>query len=657
MNRSALLIRASIAVVTWSAIAHGARPVAVEPPRWLRLQLEESYLQTEMEWESEERKSGGQTYERTSLFIAPVLGLRCRGSVYHPNLANFSVQVEEGLSWQQIEQSPNGGTRDDMKPLQRYHTSVTFLQEKPYATSFFADKDITYADFDFFNRAEVDSQRYGINTGWSAEPVPVNVSFNRLEETVTGIIRPTHLDEDTASVRVNPKRLGKSRTDFGYNYDAFRRQDGNSPLQKGVNHNVTFNDIDFFGQTDWIKLTSLLLYHRLDEAPNESQSLFVNENLVLEHERNLSSFYIYSFDTRSFRNSDTYNHQATAGLSHKLYESLSSTFNVHGNRTTISSANASQDTTRYGVGLNETYTKRLTAQTRLTVSFGTTVDEQMSSSGGSAITIVDESHTLTDGITTFLNQPNVNDSTIIVTDPSHTITYTNGFDYVIPPHGVLTEIKRVPGGLIPNGGTVLVTYSAAPQGTGDYMTILNQFNIRLDFFRNLLGLYARYNQLDYEGGEGVVLQKYRDAVAGADVNWRWLRAGAEYEQYRSTFSSHNAVRLFQSASYQPADGITLGLDLSESRIENIEARREQNSFSAIGHAHARLTSRLTWSGQSGVRFEHANDYKQDFFTARSEFNAQYGKTTIHLGYEYQNETLNSEIRVRHYLYLRARRTF
>src|SRR5262245_18416625 len=89
---------------------------------------------------------------------------------------------------------------------------------------------------------------------------------------------------------------------------------------------------------------------------------------------------------------------------------------------------------------------------------------QTSSDNGlrfNSITVSNEAHILiaTNGVP--LTHTNVLLATVLVTDPSGAIAYTNGVDYLLQtdPSGNMT-IGRLDGSSIPDGGTVLVSYVA-----------------------------------------------------------------------------------------------------------------------------------------------------------------------------------------------------
>ncbi|MBE0603701.1 MAG: hypothetical protein IH611_08740, partial [Deltaproteobacteria bacterium] len=143
----------------------------VEEPRWLRLRLDEAYTRLNVEDQRERWTSRGSTTRHDYSTLEPTFGLGATGSFYHPNLLRFDLEGEAGPSWQRSEQE-SGGTNRDTNLLQRYRAGVDILRAKPYASGLFAEREVKYQDFDFYNRVRVDSRRYGGNTGYGSGIVP-----------------------------------------------------------------------------------------------------------------------------------------------------------------------------------------------------------------------------------------------------------------------------------------------------------------------------------------------------------------------------------------------------------------------------------------------------------------------------------------------------
>jgi hypothetical protein len=272
--------------------------------------------------------------------------------------------------------------------------------------------------------------------------------------------------------------------------------------------------------------------------------------------------------------------------------------------------------------------------------------------------VINEPHTLTDGIVTFLNQPEVILPSVVVTDPSGLIIYRPVLDYRLQPNGDLVQIQRVPGSTIVNGGSIRVSYQAVVQPSDSFTTLANQFGFRLDLFNNLIGLYARVNLVDNRGGESMVLQDINDKVVGTDVTWRWLRAGAEYQDYDSNLAPFTAARLYQTLSFDlgPEANSTLSFNFSQSWT-TYEDATEQATYEFISRFRMRFTSYFFWNAEGGVHLNRGPGFDQTLWVARTGLEYSRGQLAVTLGYDYLNQDYLGELRQGNFFFLRARRMF
>jgi hypothetical protein len=294
---------------------------------------------------------------------------------------------------------------------------------------------------------------------------------------------------------------------------------------------------------------------------------------------------------------------------------------------------------------------------RLTLGYGGLLDQEQRTTLGQTLFVVGESHALKDGVITFLNQPRVKITSIQVWDASGSVLYSELLDYLILPHGERTEIKRLVGGQIADGATVRVDYTVDSQPSDSYTTVAHQIQVRLDFFDGLLGLYAHLNQQENHGGKSLVLENINDQVAGLDVSWRWVRAGAEYEVYDSNLSPYRSARLFQNFNFEPSPETTLSLDLGQTWITFNQANRDLTTYHAIARVRMQLTPALALNTEGGLRFQKGEGYDQQLATARANLEFKYGKLAVQAGYEYEDEAFLGELRLRHFFFLRAKRSF
>jgi hypothetical protein len=305
--------------------------------------------------------------------------------------------------------------------------------------------------------------------------------------------------------------------------------------------------------------------------------------------------------------------------------------------------------------VDENYTKRLPAKSRLTLGYGIRLDREQRETTGQVLSVVDEPHALTDGVTVFLNQPNVV-RVIAVTDPAG-IPYSESLDYMVLTLGAQTEIRRVPGGRIPNGGSVLVDYTAAAPPSDAFTTLFQSGRVRLDLFDRFLALYGRITDMSNYGGESLVLQEITDKIVGVEHSFRFLRVGAEYEDYQSNLNPYRAVRAFQTFTFEHSDRFFLSLDFTESKTTYPNDGLTQRIAGFIGRLRARVAYPLFVTLEGGRRRERGRGLDLDQTTARTALDFAYGQLTANAGYEFLEETIIGEHHVKHYYYLRAKRNF
>ena len=635
-----------------------ARP-SIEEPQFLKLQFESPVLLFEGEQKKETRDSpnGGDRFDEEVLSLKPSAEITARGSVYHPNFMDFYVRVQEGLDREKVKNDGGSGLDSSgTSLLQSYEANALFLREKPGAFQLSADKTMGRREYDFFSTVTVDSQRYGARGGYNAGPVPFTVAASHLDETVDDSIRPSTLAENTATFDARNVRSRNQVTDLNYTYDRFTRRDGPDFVQNGTENEVRLSDAEVFGRRDQLTLNSSLLYYDLASSAGPSRTLAGQEWLVDKMREDLQGTYRYSFEQRRADGGENDTQRASAGLQHQLYESLTSSAEVHGEDDTIKDSSDTLDSRIYGVSLGEDYTKRLSTWGRLSAGYHVRIDRERHEAAGGAISIIDEPHTLTDGTVTFLNYSSVNIASIRVKDSDGARIYLPNDDYVIIPLGNRVQIQRLLGGVIPNGATVRVDYTAISPAAASYTTVADLASMRLDFLDGLLGLYSRYGRQHYRGDGAPADQEYDDAVVGADSSWRGLRCGAEYESYDSPQTPYDAVRLYEDLLVQPGAGASMDLDLSQTRIRFPDEDRTHDLYRFIARYRQQLVASLALSLEGGREIERGSGYDRRLTTVRSQLDFTMGQLMLALSYDLQDETYLGDSRQRRVLYLKAKRT-
>jgi|GEM_PF-1391300 len=654
----------------------GAQPLApVLEPQLLRLQLLSANLVVEAEQRTQKDTTAatGNTTDYKNKSLAPSAELTLDGSLYHPNLLAFTLKGQLGYEWEKIQDASQSNLNASVA-LQYYDARLRLLGEKPYAATLTAGRSTYVREYDFFNTVRGTEQRYGASAGYSAGPVPFTVDAQHSDLTDDSATQSTTSTYDTLSLQAQNRRQDINYTKLAYSYTRYRRETTDLNTDQGADHILQLNDFERFGADRPATLESRLTYHHNDSEDllfedllnnggsgtrTSSDSFNLQEHFEKAHTPMFRSLYDYSYD---YFNEGPYHndyHRAQVGVEHQLYQSLTSHLDVHGglSRTTDQAADLQQTT--YGVGLGESYTKRLGAWGQLSLGYQGVLDrlDNRAPSGNSTISVFHERQTLNDGTVAFLNLPQVDPVSIRVTDAAGQIVYHELLDYELVPHGAQMEIRRVAGGTIPNGAAVLVDYRAASQPVTSGEVLTDTWSARLDLFERLIGLYARRIASRSYGEQWQAVNDFTDQTIGADLRWKGFGASAEYETYDSNLTAYRNKRLSQSYSQPLGLGSSLGLSASEVWIDFPDSDQQRANYQFIARFGMQVTSMLAFDVEGGKRFERGDQDARDLTTARAEVNFQVGDLSLWLTYELEGQRTPEETREQNRIFLRVKRTF
>ena len=637
-----------------------------EEPRWLILRPSESYLSLDADAQQESigsSKGGETTIER--LYLAPILGVGMDGSFYHPDLLSFSLKPEFQYVWQQTG-SPGGTTSQATSWLPGGSGTFTWLQTKPYATQFSLNGSHDIQQYDFFHSAVVDLETWGVSSGYRTGPVPVTVSFQQSHQDAQGLSQHSIFDTSSLNFHAHNDRANDNMTDLSYLYGQFDRTTqtgGQSFNDSSGYHYVTLNDEEHFSKS---AINSTLLFNQLDANSGGSQDLNAALNLGVDHTDNLHSLYDYTFTRYSDDFSDAYDNYFRAGVQHQLYESLTSSLDVHGADSRSSSEGSELDSDTIGTLQSENYTKRLGTWGRLTIGNSANYDITQQHTTGIEIFIAREAHTVT-SMSPFFRLKVPRDTTIasITGDAGHAFQpLVQGVDYTVdttvdPWQVTIQYASLTVQGLETGNGSVkvFVSYNAIPNPTGTYSSLSDQFQVRLDLFNQILSFYSRLDLIrNHADIAGFVLEDLTQLQSGVDFSWRGLYANANYTDQNSTFYNYHATSLSEGYSFRLPDHAGMGLDLHQ-QWSTSTPNQHINYEDFLAHIDWQPTSHLNWKIEGGIERQRGGGADQNLAIVRTHLDWVQGKIHVLFGYEYQNQDLSGETQESHFIYLRARRNF
>lgn len=627
------------------------------------------YISLDAEVEQVSAKAGGSTTDTRNIYLAPTAGIGWDSFLYHPDLLTFSLLAEPGYNWQQY--AVNGVTSEQDSLLLNGNLTATVLQLKPYATILSYGRAHEDYHYDFFNSATVDEENWGVSSGYREGPVPVNFSFQHSTRDSSGISLNAVTDQTTFDLHAQNSRANGNFTDLSYQfsqYDSSSTYAAETFLDTSTTHYVTLTDAEHFGNNT---LDSSLIYSRQENQGVPSDSVNAMLDLSMEHTVHLRSFYDYSFARYTGEGAESVNQLARAGLQHQLYDSLSTTIDVHGGLADNTSPGATLDQQGAGTTLSVDYSKRLGEWGHLSINDSASYDLTHQTSTGSQLSINNESHTVPATGLFFLTQPlDLSLQSVTFYNGSATLTLVRGtapagdYDLITTTDPWQIRIYSTgPNHLdLSSSPVVQVNYTVQPNPTGSYSVFNDQFQVRLDFWHQRAGVYARYNFNDDQADSpGFVFENISEFQAGGDVAWQGFRAAANFTDRHSSLYDYQSVTLSEGYSLRAGPRSTAGIDLRQqwSTYPNAgtNSTPDLTYYSFTAHYDWQPVSSLSWNSELGYEQQSGAGEDQNLIVARSYLNWFVGKLELHLGYEFQNQEYTAESRERNYVFLRMRRNF
>ncbi|HEX4085056.1 MAG TPA: hypothetical protein VHY22_09105, partial [Chthoniobacteraceae bacterium] len=350
-----------------------------------------------------------------------------------------------------------------------------------------------------------------------------------------------------------------------------------------------------------------------------------------------------------------------AALTHQLYQSLTSTLQIQGLDYTTTdnvpqslgaSGNSTSQDEQIAGGIIEQYSKVITPKVHLSLGGSALYGYTNQRDTGGSVIQTNESHSfgsVTDSF--FLNLPNVDESSIVVTDSAHTLPgYQDGIDYTVSQNGSLTLIRRTSTSTIPLNSKIYFTYTAAAAASGGYETFTGAANFRLDFYSGLLAVYARLNTVENFGApqtSGVNdanpadfllsgAEDLSDYTAGIDSSWHWVRLAAEYDVYDSNFGSSRTLRLDQNFTFRPDRNSGLDFDFSEGRSTYQGSSADESDYSAICSYRRSFSGNFGFDIKAGIELQRGDQsVDETLISVQPSLNYSIGDLTIKASYSFE----------------------
>lgn len=671
MKRKRIPLKYCVALLLWLASAPLSR---AQYRDWIQQQEvsefyglpRPQYLRTDVEYEHDTLgSSGAPNQDLSRLYVMPRLGISWNNYIYHPYLLTYTMLFEPGYEWQ------NQTVNQQSTELNRLILDGTFrvrlLEAKPYATTLSYSQSHDQAKYGFFDTAIVDSQAWGVASGYRDGPVPVDVSLTQTHENDRDFTDTTLTDETFLNLHAHNDRERGNNTLLDYQFLQFDRTlkgSGYNVSDKNDGNFVSLSDMEYF---DHSNLKSAAWLDAINSDASSSSDLNLAESYTVNHSGGLQSFYDYSLSQFSGNNVDALQNYAVAGIHHQLFESLATTVQIQGSQFSSSAPGSSYDYQSAGTTASADYTKCLGSWGHLYLDNSTSYNFTQQQTTGSQLQINNESHVVPTNCIVSLKEPR--ELAVLSVTASNSIPLQAGLDYTLIQNTDPWQIKinQTLGSKIQPGTTILVTYTVQANPSGNYSTFANQAQIRVTFFHDSLGVFARYTFSDNSASSTNLLVADDELFeAGADFTWHNLSLSGNYTDENSTFYRNRSYNLLEDYTMALSPRSSFGVDLtqqwnttSSSGVGGLPALPQENSqfYNFMAHYEWHPAFRFNWNTEVGYQKATGFGLDQNLFAARTYVNWMVGNLQFNLGYEHENQQLPRETRAQDFVFLRARRDF
>ncbi len=597
--------------------------------------------------------SSGSEFDRMEL--SQLMHLNTYGYIYHPRFWTFhtglKLEAIEGLAGQSGDRFFWGG-----------NFRFNFLQEHRNSLSIYGTRLESEFARPFSATYKVTSEEYGATFyqkwGW----MPFDLSY---QHAVRSGGSGSQLDDSRDTMSFNGHYALGKRSDGKLEYDlAYEDVRGQKLRRQNL---FASNESQLGDGSDKALYIDLRLFEERNGGflRNAAGNAAFDWNLS----DNLQAHYALAGRWSDSDAQNVSNLDASYLLTHKLYESLGSDFEIFARFEDASFRKREE----FGGRISENYLKRLGDWGSLGISVSphasvayNRLDEETAS------VEIPEAYILLDSVRLVLGQPGVQPdiivSTIRVTSPNcPTTPCRNLLDYTVEQTGggFETELRRSVSGGILNGDQVFVTYDFELPGDNDTLTTGVGVRTSLAFLDHWR-VFANYDSLDYHvlsGDKGDLRFNSFDRYAtGMEFNGQWFAAKARYEQNDASITpswGYSGSASFFTYGTKSWSG-RLGADYAF--VNQGNSAQTVNQFSVSAAASKQFFKwgflevegswrRGRWSGQSS----QANDI--DTLDLRLRHSWWYGKVEMRLETGFAQILRPTEDRSVYNLNLRVRRVF
>ena len=579
----------------------------------------------------ESRFINGRQNSYLSKLLFGEMILNLKSNIWHPNflLLDLEGEYRPGIRSDEFLITP---FRTETNTLSRFYSRATFFSGKPLSFSLYLNYSENQIDREFATSVNIKKTDYGGNFTWNNSFMPVRFEYQN-EDWIQKELAIDRVLTNKSKRLISSMSKSFTSSDNGrlkISYQDYVRQYTETVYAKNKVLDASFDEnikLDKNGKSTFVSRA----WYLKQTGDDNFERLLINESLNyrLPWSFTFQSNYDYNDWKQSLIRSKQ--HTVRARLMHQLFLSLSS--NVRAEYVDVNHTDYAQIIKEGGGGVR--YQKKIpTGKITFSYDYNVRRDDRRRKSG--RLRIKNEEHVLDDNAVVLLDNANVIMSSVIVWSSDRSLQYRENIDYILIPRDVFVEIKRLTGGQIEPGATVVVDYYVSQTPIEKYDNIRNAYSAGISLFDGFLELYGRWVDQDFENVEitdSQLLKTISQRTVGSRLSYGFLTLGYERDEFASNIIPYDSEKYFASLSGILNSKFSFSVN-GNLRTLKLKQDAEKQSFKDISlRLSYYFTRNIKLNVNGGYRRQRGRQIDLDLLSFRGELVSRFRQVFISAGAE------------------------
>ncbi len=587
-------------------------PIVVGTPResWKTVEIMKLESAVEFRWQTQRdsRRTNGQPKQNNrETRYRELFDISTEIAVGHRNLLDITAALQIGREdiYTHNETDQFFGHEKDFVNL--YDINALILGSSALPTNVFMRRQQSLLDRAFAGSINQTTTEHGVGARFQYGGINASAQYLHRDDQLKGDFGriDTKVKQDTLTLQSGITLTPSQKLDVAYTFDSISESQAGGLSDSYNRHDANIiHTYSFGGEAKPHELRSAVrLYNQSGRQTQDH--LRWDETLTLRHTDRFETRYNLAVDSLNVRGEEQRLTRADASAKYKLFESLTSTGTVGGQR--LDARGSTSDNLFVNGQLD--YTKEVPLG-RLDAAVGASFDAQSNSERGETLRVNNEPHTFIDGFPIILSRRNIIDGSIVITPVSGFPNYQDGVDYTVTVFADHAEIRGVVGGGFVNGQTVLVSFDVGPEAESNIDTNTTSISVRYTLTEGRLkgmAFYSTYRTVGHsvrtKNPDLFSLDDVNDLLLGVEYRFLEYNLKYEYNNHDSRFDPYTVHR-WQGLYVMPlGPGSSINAELSREMIDF----SKQNNQVTFDRASLRWNKRLNSSFDFNARLEYRNE--------------------------------------------------